>query len=107
MDTYSLKSALTKSWKEKYSQPLLLLLTGYFFTQFLLLNILYAQHPLGGWQTAVGNITTKTLLAVTLITLLFCLVVLWRSATSNRKVAIRKTTSNYSIPTTFINISSE
>ncbi len=99
------KSVLTKNRKKKTSQPFLFLLTGFFLTQFLLLNVLYSQHPLGGWQTAVGNITTQTLLTVALIALLLCLVALWRSATTN--TANRKVKNRYAIPTTFIKVSPE
>jgi len=105
---YSRKRAITKNWKSKYSQSFLLILTGFFITQFFLLNILYSQHPLGGWQTALGNITTQTLLSVVLFALLFCLVALWRSATTNKAATTnKKMTKNYSIPTTFINVSPE
>jgi len=97
-----------KNGIKKSAQPILFLLTGFFLTQFFLLNILYSQHPLGGWHTMLGNISTPTLLSVVLLALLFCLVALWHMATTNKAVTRNgKPTKNYSIPTTFINVSPE
>ena len=73
--TKKIKSLL----KTKPSNAFLLFLTGFFLAQVLLANFLYSQQPLGGWVTALGNISTSTVLSVLLFTLSLCLVALWRS----------------------------
>jgi len=81
--TKKMKSLL----KTKPSNAFLLFLTGFFLAQVLLANFLYAQQPQGGWVTALGNITTSSVLSVLLFALGLCLVALWRSSS---KVAVSK-----------------
>jgi len=72
---------------------IVLFLTGFFLVQVLLSNFLYVQHPRGGWVTALGNITTSTILIVSLFALALCLLALWRSA-SNAKPIKHSTNRN-------------
>ena len=78
--TKKIKSLL----KTKPSNAFLLFLTGFFLAQVLLANFLYSQQPQGGWVTALGNISTSTVLSVLLFSLSLCLVALWRSSTSSK-----------------------
>ena len=104
---HSVSTVLTKVRKRKLPQEFLFLLTGFLVSQFFLLNILYAQHPQGGWVTFLGNISTLSLLSIVLLAILACLVALWRSA-SNLATASRKTEiNNYSNPATFMSVSPE
>jgi len=66
------------------SNAFLLFLTGFFFTQFMLVNILYIKHPFGGWMTSVGTFTTSSILFTLLFALSLCLIALWRSATKGK-----------------------
>jgi len=76
----------TKSlFKTKPARAFLLFLTGFFLTQVLLTNILYARHPQGGWVTELGNIPSLSILSFSLLALTACLVVLWRSSTTAKK----------------------
>ncbi len=67
--------------KTKPSNAFLLFLTGFFFAQVLLVNILYSRHPQGGWVTEFGNLPTATVLFGFLFALALCLMALWRSVT--------------------------
>ena len=60
----------------------LLFLTGFFFAQVLLFNVLYTRHPQGGWVTEFGNFSTVTILYGFLFALALCLIALWRSVTT-------------------------
>lgn len=62
------------------SNSILLLLTGFFFAQFTLINILYITNPSGGWVTSLGTFTTASVLIATLALLSLCLFSLWRAA---------------------------
>lgn len=94
-----------KNQKQKLTQRLLLLLTGFLVSQFFLLNILHSQHPLGGWVTPFGSISTQSLLSIVLLTIFVCLISLWHS-TSNT-AAKRVKINNYSKPATFMSVSPE
>lgn len=61
------------------NNALLMALTGFLFTQVMLLNVLHSKHPQGGWATEMGTITTHSILMVSLAALSICLVALWRS----------------------------
>ena len=88
----------------KPSNAFLLFLTGFFFTLFMLANILYINHPLGGWVTSIGTFSTPLLLVTVLLALSVCLIVLWRSVTTQGKpkeakvikASIVKTRNSYS-----------
>lgn len=88
----------------KPSNAFLLFLTGFFFSQFMLLNILYTKHPLGGWVTPMGTITTPFILLSFLLALSLCLLLLWRSVSANKqskeskiiKASLVKIRNNYS-----------
>ena len=88
----------------KPSNAFLLFLTGFFFAQFMLVNILYTKNPLGGWVTPFGTITTPFILLSFLLVLSLCLIFLWRSVNANKqskepkviKASIVKTQDNYS-----------
>ena len=67
----------------KPSNAFLLFLTGFFFAQFMLINILYTKHPLGGWETSIGNFTNYSIFITFLLVLSLCLFALWRSVASN------------------------
>jgi len=69
------------------SNAFLLFLTGFFLAQVLLANFLYSQQPLGGWVTALGNITTLNVLSILLFALSLCLVALWRSSSNSKTSA--------------------
>ncbi len=71
----------------KPSNAFLLFLTGFFLAQVLLANFLYSQQPQGGWVTALGNISTATVLSILLFALSLCLVALWRSSTNSKTPA--------------------
>jgi len=90
------------SVKKSIPQTILFLLTGFLLSQFFLLNVLYTQHPQGGWVTPFGNVTTVSLLAVNLLAILVCLISLWRSANEKPEAS-----NDYSIPTIFTKISPE
>ena len=75
--TDTLSEILNSNWKKKPAQAFLFLLTGFLLSIFFLLNILVSQHPNGGWQTALGNISTTTMLSIVLVALVFCLIALW------------------------------
>ena len=105
--TRTLSTILDKNWKKKPAQSFLFLLTGFLLTIFFLLNILVSQHPKGGWQTALGNISTTTMLSIVLVALVFCLIALWRSATSTPKTSSNRSYSTSSTPMTFIKVSPE
>jgi hypothetical protein len=68
--------------KTKPSNAFILFLTGFFFSQVMLLNILYTQHPQGGWVTEFGHLPTALVLFGFLFGLALCLITLWRSVTS-------------------------
>lgn len=95
-----LKSVLEK----KPSNAFLLLLSGFLFSQVMLVIILYAKHPFGGWVTSMGTITTPFVLLSFLVALSLCLVFLWRSVATQEiskelqavKASISKTQNNYS-----------
>ena len=88
----------------KPSNAFLLFLTGFFFTLFMLANILYTNHPLGGWITSVGTFTTTSILLASLTALSVCLIALWRSVATKEstkeskvvKASIVKTRIGYS-----------
>jgi len=88
----------------KPSNAFLLFLTGFFFAQFMLVNILYTKHPLGGWVTPIGTITTPFILLSFLLALSLCLFLLWRSVSANKqskelkvmKASIVQTRNSYS-----------
>ena len=90
--------------EKKPSNAFLLFLTGFFFIQFMLVNILYIKHPLGGWVTSLGVFTTPFILMVILLALSLCLIALWKSvpkrerSNSSRviKASIVKTRNSYS-----------
>jgi hypothetical protein len=83
INTQTPNNSQNKKQKVNFAQPLLLLVTGFLLSLFVLLNVLYAQNPLGGWVTPFGNAPTSVLLSVCLLGLIACLVSLWRSATTN------------------------
>ena len=70
------------SLETRPSNAFLLFLTGFFFVQVLLLNVLYSRHPQGGWLTELGNVPTAFVLFGFLFALALCLVSLWRSVTT-------------------------
>ena len=88
----------------KPSNAFLLFLTGFFFTLFMLANILYINHPLGGWITSVGTFATTSILLASLTALSVCLIALWRSVVAKEstkeskvvKASIVKTRNSYS-----------
>ncbi len=107
---HSVSSTLKRINAKKIPQQFLFLLTGFLVSQFFLLNILYSQHPQGGWVTLFGNISTLSLMTTILLAIIACLVVLWRSATNtvSTKINTRKTRKNsYSKPATFMSVSPE
>ena len=63
----------------KPSNAFLLFLTGYLFTQTMLVNILHTKHPHGGWDTGLGMISTHSILMVSLAALSLSLIALWRA----------------------------
>lgn len=67
------------------SNAFLLFITGFFFIQFMLVNILYVKHPLGGWVTSLGTFSTTSILFSLLFVLSLCLFALWRSVSKNKK----------------------
>ena len=74
-----IKTILSTLVSKKPSNANLLFLTGFFFAQFMLLNILYTKDPLGGWVTSIGTFSTPFLLLTVLLALSVCLIALWRS----------------------------
>lgn len=90
--------------QDKPSNAFLLFLTGFFFTQFMLVNILYIKQPLGGWVTSIGTFTTPFILFATLLALSACLIALWRTVTTHQrsqkpkviKASIVRTRKSYS-----------
>ena len=68
--------------KTKRSNAFLLFITGFFFAQVMIVNVLYTRHPQGGWVTEFGNIPTVSILFGLLFALALCLMALWRSVTS-------------------------
>ena len=94
-----------KNQNQNLSQRLFLLLTGFLVSQFFLLNILHSQHPLGGWVTPFSSISTMSLLSIVLLTIIVCLVALWRSASDTATKKVK--TNNYSKPATFMSVSPE
>jgi hypothetical protein len=110
--TYSVGSTLTKISAKKLPQQVLFLLTGFLVSQFFLLNILYSQHPQGGWVTFFGNISTTSLIAIVLLAIIACLIALWRSATDTTSSRhpqrrVKRKTRAYSKPATFMSVSPE
>jgi len=106
MNTF--KSTQNKINTNKLPQKILFLLTGFLVSQFFLLNILYSQHPKGGWVTLFGNISTFSLMTLILLAIIACLIALWRSATDTTSSGtIRDKVSDYSNPTTFMSVSPE
>ena len=93
---------LTKKMKSllntKPSNAFLLFLTGFFLAQVLLANFLYSQQPQGGWVTALGNISTATVLSVLLFALSLCLVALWRSSSSSKAFANKQVSAANPLP---------
>lgn len=73
----------------KPSNALLLLLTGFFFTQVMLLIILYTKNPFGGWETSIGTFTTHSILMTSLLVLSLCLITLWRSVVTITKPEVK------------------
>jgi len=67
----------------------LLFLTGFFFTQVMLVIILYTKHPYGGWETSIGTFTTRSILVTSLLVLSLCLITLWRSAVTSTKPEVK------------------
>ncbi len=65
----------------KPSNAFLLFLTGFLFVQVMIVNLLYTQHPQGGWVTEFGNLPTVFVLISLLFALALCLMALWRSVT--------------------------
>jgi len=79
-------SGIKNVFTKRPSNAILLFITGFFFTQFMLVNVLYAKHPLGGWVTSLGTFSTSIILFVTYLTLALCLFTfLWRSVNKDRK----------------------
>ena len=106
--THSVSSALVKVNAKKLPQQVLFLLTGFLVSQFFLLNILYSQHPQGGWVTYFGNISTTSLIAVILLAIIACLIALWRSATDTASSGmVTRKIRTYSKPATFMSVSPE
>ncbi len=105
----SVLKTLSRLWKNKSKQTFLLFLTGFLLSQIFLLNILLSQHPQGGWVTFIGNITTPTVMAVLLLSLLVCLVTLWRSTWRSTALTHPNRSNHYSSskPITFIKFSPE
>ena len=105
-----MKYIITKIQTTLASKPknaFLLFITGFFFSQFLLINSLLIKDPLGGWVTSIGNFSNASILFVMLSALAICLISLWRSVTKQEqseskkafkeaKVSIIKTQTNYS-----------
>ncbi len=89
ISTNTQNNVQNKNQNTKLQQSLLLSLTGFLLSLFVLLNILYAQNPLGGWVTPFGNMPTSVLLSICLFGLLACLVALWRSATPTNTTSER------------------
>ncbi len=107
---HSVSSTLSRITAKKLPQQFLFLLTGFLVSQFFLLNILYSQHPQGGWVTLFGNISTLSLITVILLAIIACLITLWHSAadTVTTTPVTRKTrTQSYSKPATFMSVSPE
>ena len=77
---YSIKSFFNK----RPANALLLFFSGFLFAQFILLNILYAKNPFGGWTTALGNIPTYEVLVFCSIALLVCLMIIGFSVNFSR-----------------------
>ena len=66
----------------KPSNAFLIFLTGFFFAQVMIVNVLYSRHPQGGWATDLGLFSTPSILVTFLTVLSLCLFVLWRSVSS-------------------------
>jgi len=75
------------------SNALLLFLTGILFSLFMLSNVLYIKHPLGGWVTSAGTFTTESILFTLLFALSFSLIALWRSVNASKIEEKSPTTS--------------
>lgn len=108
----TITSALTKVSAKKLPQQFLFLLTGFLVSQFFLLNILYSKHPQGGWVTFVGNISTFSLMIIVLLTIIACLITLWRSATitttsPTNAIKTNSYSNSNSKPATFMSVSPE
>ncbi len=84
--------------KAKPSNAFLLFLTGFFLTLVLLANFLYSQQPQGGWVTALGSISTSTVLSVLLFALSLCLVALWRSSSRSKTSANKQVDAANPLP---------
>ncbi len=105
---HSVSSTLVKITAKKLPQQVLFLLTGFLVSQFFLLNILYSQHPKGGWVTYFGEISTTSLIAIVLLTIIACLIALWRSATDTASSGmVTRKTRAYDKPATFMSVSPE
>ncbi len=87
---HTVSTCLTKFRKRKLPQAFLFSLTGFLVSQFFLLNILYSQHPQGGWATLMGSFSTLSLLLVVLLAIIICLFTLWKSATVITTLASKK-----------------
>lgn len=86
-----IKTILSTFLSKKPSNAFLLFLAGFFFAQFMLVNILYTKDPLGGWVTSLGTITTASILLAVLLALSVCLIALWKS------VAIKETSKELKV----------
>ena len=78
--------------EKKQSNAILLFVTGFFFAQFMLLNILSTINPLGGWVTMIGTFTTTSILLTVLFVLVLCLIALWLSVVKQENVNETKVT---------------
>lgn len=94
----------SKAFATKPSNAFLLFFIGFFFTQFMLVNMLYIKQPFGGWVTSIGTFTTSALLFASLLALSVCLIALWRTVAKQEslkdqrvmKGSIVKTRNSYS-----------
>ena len=69
----------------KKPNAFLLLLTGFFIGLFFLAHIIYAIHPYSGWATSLGIVTTGEILIILLLSLVSCLLFLWKSTATSKR----------------------
>ena len=78
----NLKNKVKTVLATRPANAFLLFLTGFCFSQVLLLNVLYTRHPQGGLVTEFGSFSTAFMLYGFLFALALCLIALWRSVTT-------------------------
>ena len=103
--TRKIKTILSTFLAKRPSNAFLLFLTGFFFSQFMLVNILYTRDPLGGWVTSVGVISTPAILLAVLFALSLCLIALWKSAAteeSSNETKVSETSVNSTASVSFL-----